>query len=93
YQLIRAGFSHRQAVIIIYCFSAVFGLLAILFARASLFVSLLVAIVAFLLIHILAEFAGLVMGGKRPLVDSVLKLLKIDYKRKKAKEQEDSSSL
>jgi len=88
YQLIRAGFSHRQAVIIIYCFSAVFGLLAILFARASLFVSLLVAIVAFLLIHILAEFAGLVMGGKRPVIDTILKIFRIKSKPKLETERE-----
>lgn len=72
YQLLRAGFSHRQAVIIIYVFSAVFGGLAILFSQASLAVSVIAFLVAFVLIHILAEFAGIVMGGKRPVVDWIL---------------------
>src|SRR5699024_5278750 len=35
YQLIRTGFSHRQSVIIIYLFSILFGVLAIIFARAT----------------------------------------------------------
>lgn len=72
YQLIRAGFSHRQSVVIIYIFSAIFGGLAILFAEASLLVSVIAFIIAFVLIHILAEFAGIVLGGKRPVVDWIL---------------------
>src|SRR5690625_5222385 len=76
YQLIRAGFSHRQAVIIIYFFSGLFGLLAILFARASLLASFIVSIIAYFLVHILAEISGLVLGGKRPVVDKVLKLVR-----------------
>lgn len=79
YQLIRAGFSHRQSVIIIYFFSAVFGGLAILFAKSSLLISLIISVIAFILIHILAEFAGLVMGGKRPVADGIFKI----FRRKK----------
>lgn len=86
YQLIRAGFSHRQSVIIIYLFSALFGVLAIIFARASLLVSLLVSVIAFILVHILAEFAGLVMGGKRPVVDSIMRFLRIKRKERKVNE-------
>ena len=74
-QLIRAGFTHRQSVIIIYLFSIMFGILAIIFARASLFISLFVSLLAFILVHILAEFAGIVMDGKRPVVDTILRLL------------------
>src|SRR5690606_37747005 len=36
YQLLKAGYSHRKTVLIIYLFSAVFGGLAILFSEASL---------------------------------------------------------
>lgn len=75
YQLLRVGFSHRQAVIIIYLFSALFGILAIIFARASLVVSLIVSFLAFLLVHILAEMAGIVLDGKRPVVDTLLRLV------------------
>ncbi|HZW68466.1 MAG TPA: MraY family glycosyltransferase, partial [Pseudogracilibacillus sp.] len=88
YQLIRVGFSHRQSVIIIYFFSAMFGLLAIVFARASMYISLLVTFIAFILVHILAEFAGLVAGGKRPLVDMILRAIGKKKVRPKANEEE-----
>src|SRR5699024_12658830 len=88
YQLILVVFSHRQSIIIIYFFSAMFGLLAIVFARASMYISLLVTFIAFILVHILAEFAGLVAGGKRPLVDMILRALGVKKIRPKAKEEE-----
>lgn len=77
YQLLRVGFTHRQSVLIMYAFSLLFGILAILFSEASLVVSLLVTFIVLVLIHILAEIAGLVAGGKRPVVDGVLKLLRV----------------
>ncbi|MFD2131541.1 glycosyltransferase family 4 protein [Pseudogracilibacillus auburnensis] len=77
YQLLRVGFTHRQSVLIMYAFSLIFGILAILFAKASLFISLLVTCIVLVLIHILAEIAGLVMGGKRPVVDIILKMFGI----------------
>src|SRR5690625_416737 len=36
YQLLRVGFTHRQSVLIMYAFSLLFGILAILFSTASL---------------------------------------------------------
>src|SRR5699024_4034852 len=77
YQLLSAGFSHRQTVIIIYGFSSIFGILAIVFSEASFMVSAIVTLFAIFLIHILAELAGVVLGGKRPIVDSILKVLHI----------------
>ena len=77
YQLLRAGFTHQQSVLIMYAFSLLFGILAIVFSEASLIVSLIVTIVVLILIHILAEIAGLVKGGKRPVVNGFLKLLRI----------------
>lgn len=77
YQLLRVGFTHPQSVVIIYAFSLLFGILAILFEKASISVSLLVTCIVLILIHILAEIAGLVMGGKRPVLDGVLKILRI----------------
>lgn len=78
YQLLRVGFSHRQAVLIIYAFSIIFGILAILFSKASFFISLVVITsLVVILIYLLAEIAGVVMGGKRPIVDTILKWLRI----------------
>lgn len=89
YQLIRVGFTHRQSVMVMYLFSALFGVLAIIFARATLFVSLIVSLIAFILVHILAEFAGLVMGGKRPVVDGILRMLGMKRKRRGLNEHQD----
>ena len=65
-----------------------FGILAIIFARASLFISLFVSLLAFILVHILAEFAGIVMDGKRPVVDTILRLLGRKGKTHNINEQE-----
>lgn len=74
YQLIAAGYSHRKTVIIIYIFSALFGLLGIMFSNANLTLSLIITMFVILLLHVFAELAGLVMGGKRPIVDFLRKL-------------------
>ncbi|MGM8364822.1 glycosyltransferase family 4 protein [Virgibacillus sp. W0181] len=73
YQLLKAGYSHRKTVLIIYAFSTLFGIMAILFSEASLTVSLIITGVVLILVHILAEIAGLVMGGKRPVLDFLIK--------------------
>lgn len=89
YQLLRAGFSHRQAVLIIYAFSLLFGVLAIVFSEASFMISVIVTLVVLVLIHILAELAGLVMGGKRPVVDGILKILRIKKENSTLDEQNE----
>lgn len=58
YQLMDKGFSHRQTVLIIYGFSAVFGALAIIFANASLTVLFAIIIITVVLLHIFAILAG-----------------------------------
>lgn len=88
YQLLRVGFTHRQSVLIMYLFSLLFGILAIVFVNASSTVTFIVTLIILVLIHLLAEIAGLVMNGKRPIVDSILKLFRI--KRKQAKLDENS---
>ena len=73
YQLLRAGFTHRQSVLVMYGFSLVFGVLAIVFAKAPLQLSFLVAFIVFILVHVLAVVAGIVRGGERPLVNRLLR--------------------
>ena len=73
YQLIDSGYSHRQTVLIIYAFSALFGLLGILFSKVSFEVSFLIVALIYLLLHLFAEMAGLVLGGKRPLINFITK--------------------
>ncbi|MBR3121767.1 MraY family glycosyltransferase [Oceanobacillus profundus] len=76
YQLIQAGYSHRKAVIIIYIFSALFGVMGILFSNASPTLSLIISLFVILLLYIFAELAGIVMGGKRPIVSILRKILR-----------------
>lgn len=73
YQLLATGFSHRKTVLIIYAFSALFGTMAILFSNARLSIALIITFLVLVLLHIFAEFGGLVMGGKKPVVDTVKK--------------------
>jgi UDP-GlcNAc:undecaprenyl-phosphate GlcNAc-1-phosphate transferase len=79
YQLIKAGYSHRQAVLIIYVFSALFGFMAILFSEATITTSLIITAIILIILYVFAEIAGLVMGGKRPVIDLVRK----SFKKKK----------
>ncbi|ALX49925.1 glycosyltransferase family 4 protein [Lentibacillus amyloliquefaciens] len=76
YQLIRSGFSHRKTVLIIYAFSVLFGGMAILFSYASLTTAIIITFFVLLLLQIFAEIGGVVMGGKRPALDLVGRVLR-----------------
>ncbi|QDP41602.1 glycosyltransferase family 4 protein [Radiobacillus deserti] len=78
YQLLNAGFSHRATVLMIYGFSAVFGILAIAFSNASIGFSLVISFILLILLHLFAEIVGAVKG-KRP----VLRFLKKTYYKAK----------
>lgn len=82
YQLLRAGLTHKQSVLVLYAFSMLFGVLAIVFARASIDIVLIVSVIVFILIHLLAELAGLVMNGKRPVIDAIVGIFKRKVKSK-----------
>jgi len=71
YQLIKAGYSHRMAVLIIYVFSALFAFLAVLLSKATITLSLLITLIVLIMLHIFAEVAGLVLDGKRPVIDFI----------------------
>lgn len=83
YQLLKIGLSHRMTVLIMYGFSALFGALAILFSLAPLKLTIIIALFIFILIHIFAEMAGLVLDGQRPIVNFVIRFVK----RRKKKEE------
>lgn len=80
YQLLANGYSHQKAVLIIYAFSALFGIMAILLSKATLMTSLLITIFVLVLLHIFAEIAGLMMDGEKPLLN-ILKKPFINNKR------------
>lgn len=74
YQLIAAGYSHRKTVLIIYMFSAVFGGLAILFSTADKILTIIITLFVFFFLHIFSELAGIVLGGKRPVINRLRKI-------------------
>ncbi|MDY0404600.1 MraY family glycosyltransferase [Virgibacillus sp. 179-BFC.A HS] len=84
YRLLQAGYSHRQTVLILYAFSAIFGVLAILFSEASLITAFLITLIVLIFMHIIAEMAGLVLGGKRPIIDALIR----PFKKKSQKHNE-----
>ncbi|GAA4069291.1 MraY family glycosyltransferase [Amphibacillus indicireducens] len=80
HRLLEAGFSHRATVLIIYAFSALFGLIAILFTKSSLIVTVVLSVALLLILQAFAEMVGVIGNGKTPL----LRVVKHTYKRRKA---------
>ncbi|SHF75597.1 glycosyltransferase family 4 protein [Ornithinibacillus halophilus] len=74
YQLIKAGYSHRAAVLIIYGFSAFFGSMAIVFNSTRLLTSLFIFLFIILGIQLIAELAGVTVSQRRPIMDSIQKI-------------------
>ncbi|MYL56471.1 glycosyltransferase family 4 protein [Virgibacillus halodenitrificans] len=75
YQLIKMGYSHRQAVLIIYAFSIFFGCMAIIFNSATLLSSLVTLIVIVLGIQLIAELAGITLYNRQPLLDGLRRVV------------------
>lgn len=73
YQLLASGFSHRTTVLIVYAFSILFGAMAVLFSFATYRMTFVITLLVLILIHILAELAGIVLGGKRPVIHFITK--------------------
>ncbi|MBM7551705.1 glycosyltransferase family 4 protein [Thalassobacillus pellis] len=71
YQLIASGFSHRTTVLIIYAFSALFGVLAVFFSYASFALALGITFLIVFILHLFAEMTGVVKGGRKPVIDTV----------------------
>jgi UDP-GlcNAc:undecaprenyl-phosphate/decaprenyl-phosphate GlcNAc-1-phosphate transferase len=67
--LLRLGYSHRQSVLILYGISTVFSLAAIVFSRATMFVSITVFILLSILIELIVEITGLVSKNYKPLLN------------------------
>lgn len=74
YRLMENGYTHRKSVLIIYAFSALFGTMAVLFSSSSMMLSVIVTILILVLLHLLAEVSGLVLNGKRPVLDILRKV-------------------
>ncbi len=68
HRLLSSGYSHRQAVLIIYAVAVMFSLTAIIFSMATVWGSLVVGLVLLFLIQLFAEVVGLVSNDYKPLL-------------------------
>jgi UDP-GlcNAc:undecaprenyl-phosphate/decaprenyl-phosphate GlcNAc-1-phosphate transferase len=73
------GFSHRQTVLIIYGIAAFFGILAVIQSSAALneanWVTFVVICIMMFFLQIGAEIIGLVGKTKRPVINTLIRLL------------------
>ena len=63
------GFSHKQAVKIIYTITFVFSLISLLYPVASVLSSILITVGLLIGLQLLVEMIGLVGNEKQPLLD------------------------
>src|SRR5699024_11707321 len=75
YQLLNAGFSHRQSVLIMYAFSLVFGVLAVISTQVAFITTLIITMFVIALFYILYELAGLISVVGSPVVNYILRVL------------------
>ncbi|MCH1625088.1 glycosyltransferase family 4 protein [Ferdinandcohnia quinoae] len=67
--LLNLGYSHRKTVLMIYGMSAMFGLVAVIFSMATMWVSFIVVLALLLAIEIIVEKIGLVGKEYRPILN------------------------
>jgi UDP-GlcNAc:undecaprenyl-phosphate/decaprenyl-phosphate GlcNAc-1-phosphate transferase len=66
--LLKAGFSHRQTVLLIYAMAAIFGLAAFIFSQATVWGSMIIILVMVIMIEVIVEKIGLVRDDYKPLL-------------------------
>ncbi|GAE32770.1 MraY family glycosyltransferase [Halalkalibacter hemicellulosilyticus] len=71
--LLAMGYSHRKTVLIVYLFSLLFGVVAIVFTTTTLWVSYLLLAIIIMVIELYAECIGL-MGDRKPLLQFVKRI-------------------
>lgn len=78
HRLLALGFDHKTTVILIYIFSFMFSLSAILLSSSTLIGSFVLMIAILLILEFIAEVTGLVSTGYRPLMKVIHKVFKKD---------------
>lgn len=69
--LLNLGYSHRKTVLLIYGMSALFGLTAVIFSQATMWVSFVVVLIMLLAIELFVEKIGLIGEEYRPILKIV----------------------
>jgi UDP-GlcNAc:undecaprenyl-phosphate GlcNAc-1-phosphate transferase len=80
--LLRTGFTHRQAVLLIYAMSSICGLAAFIFSQATMWGSLIVIAILLLVIELFVEKIGLVREDYKPLLNLIKGIKPIHVKNK-----------
>lgn len=81
HRLLAMGFSHRNTVWLIYLLSALFGIAAITFSRATIWLSLTIVIFLILSVQIVGEIIELYGKRRTPLINVFLKFRSIFNKK------------
>lgn len=77
HRLLALGFSHRMTVLIIYTISFFFSVAAVILSKSFLWGSLLVITLCLAMLQLFAELADVLNQRRKPIVDSVKKLVTI----------------
>lgn len=80
--LLRAGYSHRQTVLMIYAMSAVFGLAGFIFTQATIRGSVIILLTILIIIEIFVEKIGLVREDYRPLLNLIRGFRQVNLRNK-----------
>jgi UDP-GlcNAc:undecaprenyl-phosphate GlcNAc-1-phosphate transferase len=71
HRLIHLGFSTRKTVLIIYGFSVVFGLCAVLLSQSTQWETLVIVTVILLILEVCVEAIGVISKTKRPVINFI----------------------
>ncbi|WP_078550383.1 glycosyltransferase family 4 protein [Litchfieldia alkalitelluris] len=77
--LLRLGYGHKKTVLIIYCISALFGVIAVVFSQATTWGSLMVVFALLLVIELVVEKIELVGEQYKPIIKIVRGIRGIRY--------------
>ena len=69
--LLNLGYSHPESVLMIYAVSALFSLAAVIFSQATMYGSLIVIAILFLMIEMIVEMTGLVGKEYKPILNMI----------------------
>lgn len=77
HRLLSLGFSHKNAVLLIYGISFAFALLAIFLSQSALWLTFVMVFVITVLIEVLAEYVGLLNSKHQPLLTLLSKVSRL----------------
>jgi UDP-GlcNAc:undecaprenyl-phosphate GlcNAc-1-phosphate transferase len=78
----RTGFSHKQAVLLIYAMAAVFGLAAFIFSQSTVWGSLIIILALLVTIEVIVEKIGLIREDYQPLLKFMKGLRPVNVKNR-----------